>query len=165
MTTTTAASALDAGLTQRLSQGLVAFLETNTLPAGLMHPDVFCDLSLPQWRIQTTGADALNVYGAKAIPDPRPCLRSSADPASSGFVFSSRNARRTHRARTGTRASFCARRSARAASRRFRFTARATGIAQHKPNTRARLPSVVRSVRRARGCQVNSDATAVAAVC
>ena len=165
MTTTTAASALDAGLTQRLSQGLVAFLETNTLPAGSMHPDVFCDLSLPQWRIQTTGADALNVYGAKAIRTSAVSRAGAPSPRRAASSSSSRNARRTHRARTGTRASFCARRSARAASRRFRFTARATGIAQHKPNTRARLPSVVRSVRRARGCQVNSDATAVAAVC
>ena len=58
LTTAAAASAVDAALTERLSQGLVAFLETNTLPPGLMHADVFCDLTLPRWRIQTTSADA-----------------------------------------------------------------------------------------------------------
>ena len=62
MTTTVAATplqALDAEQTQRLSEGLVAFLEANTAPDGLFEPDIFCDLSLPQWRIQTDTADAI----------------------------------------------------------------------------------------------------------
>lgn len=42
--------------------GLVRFLETGSAPAGLFAPDVFADLSLPQWRIQTnTAADLLAV--------------------------------------------------------------------------------------------------------
>jgi len=36
---------------------LVEFLETGTAPDGLFAPDVFVDLSLPQWRLQTATAE------------------------------------------------------------------------------------------------------------
>lgn len=36
----------------------VRFLETNTAPEGLFTEDVFLDLTLPQWRLQTYGRDA-----------------------------------------------------------------------------------------------------------
>jgi hypothetical protein len=32
---------------------LIRFLETGTVAAGLLAPDVFTDLSLPHWRVQT----------------------------------------------------------------------------------------------------------------
>jgi hypothetical protein len=39
---------------------LIRFLETGSVPDGLFAPDVFSDLSLPHWRIQTsTAADIL----------------------------------------------------------------------------------------------------------
>ena len=42
--------------------GLIRFLETNTPPEGLFAPDVFLDLSLPQWRLQAnTVHDAIAV--------------------------------------------------------------------------------------------------------
>lgn len=85
--TTGAERALDADQAQRLSKGLVAFLENNTLPDGLMHPDVFCDLSLPQWRIQTTGTDALERLRRESHPDLGSVSRWSAEPTASGFVF------------------------------------------------------------------------------
>jgi hypothetical protein len=84
---TAADIALDTGLTQRLSAGMVAFLETNTLPDGLMQPDVFCDLSLPQWRLQTTGADAVERLRRESHPDRGTVARWSAEPTPSGFVF------------------------------------------------------------------------------
>ena len=37
--------------------GLIEFLETGTAPEGLFAPDLFLDLSLPQWRLQTTMAE------------------------------------------------------------------------------------------------------------
>jgi hypothetical protein len=42
--------------------GLITFLETNEAPAGLFAPDLFLDLSLPQWRVQAdTATDAIQV--------------------------------------------------------------------------------------------------------
>jgi hypothetical protein len=38
---------------------LITFLETGTVPSGLFAPDVFTDLSLPHWRVQTATADAI----------------------------------------------------------------------------------------------------------
>jgi hypothetical protein len=41
---------------------LIEFLETGTAPEGLFAPDLFLDLSLPQWRLQTASAkDAIAV--------------------------------------------------------------------------------------------------------
>jgi hypothetical protein len=41
---------------------LVRFLETGSAPDGLFAPDVFADLSLPHWRVQTgTAAEILAV--------------------------------------------------------------------------------------------------------
>jgi hypothetical protein len=87
MSASAAESVVDAALTQRLSHGLVAFLETNTLPDGLMQPDVFCDLSLPQWRLQTTGADAVERLRRESHPERGTVPRWSAEPTQSGFVF------------------------------------------------------------------------------
>ena len=37
--------------------GLIEFLETGTAPEGLFAPDLFLDLSLPQWRVQADTAE------------------------------------------------------------------------------------------------------------
>jgi len=90
MTTTVAATplqALDAEQTQRLSEGLVAFLEANTAPDGLFEPDIFCDLSLPQWRIQTDTADAIVRVRRESHPDLGHVSRWRTDPTPGGFVF------------------------------------------------------------------------------
>ena len=36
---------------------LIEFLETGIAPEGLFAPDLFLDLSLPQWRLQTATAE------------------------------------------------------------------------------------------------------------
>jgi hypothetical protein len=36
---------------------LIEFLETGAAPEGLFAPDLFLDLSLPQWRLQTATAE------------------------------------------------------------------------------------------------------------
>jgi hypothetical protein len=51
-TTTAAVSALVQGSVDRL----VAFLETGATE-GLFAPDVFADITLPHWRVQTQGAE------------------------------------------------------------------------------------------------------------
>jgi hypothetical protein len=38
---------------------LISFLETGVVPDGLFAPDVFADLSLPHWRIQTNTAQGI----------------------------------------------------------------------------------------------------------
>jgi hypothetical protein len=38
---------------------LIRFLETGVVPDGLFAPDVFTDLSLPRWRVQTTTPDGI----------------------------------------------------------------------------------------------------------
>ncbi|WP_218892955.1 ATP-binding protein [Streptomyces sp. Ag109_G2-15] len=43
----------------RRAELFVRFLQTNTAPEGLFTEDVFLDLTLPQWRLQTSGRDAL----------------------------------------------------------------------------------------------------------
>ncbi|MFD5796390.1 hypothetical protein ACFWIO_23230 [Streptomyces diastatochromogenes] len=40
---------------KELADLFVRFLETNTAPEGLFAEDVFLDLTLPQWRLQTSG--------------------------------------------------------------------------------------------------------------
>lgn len=85
--TGTLSSVVDAEQVQRLSQGLVAFLETNTPPDDLFQPDVFCDLSLPQWRLQTDSANAIVRVRRESHPDPGRVSRWRSDATPDGFVF------------------------------------------------------------------------------
>ena len=39
-----------------LARLLVEFLETGHVPDGLFTPDVFCDFTMPKWRLQAEGA-------------------------------------------------------------------------------------------------------------
>lgn len=70
-----------------LARKLVRFLETNTLPDGLFAPDVFCDLSLPQWRIQVNSVDAVVQVRRDSHPDTGSVPRSRTDLTTDGFVF------------------------------------------------------------------------------
>jgi hypothetical protein len=50
--------------------GLIRFLETGRAPDGLFAPDVFSDLSLPQWRIQAATAGEIVAIRAEGHPWP-----------------------------------------------------------------------------------------------
>jgi hypothetical protein len=50
--------------------GLIRWLETGSAPAGLFAPDVFCDLSLPQWRVQAASAEEVLAIRAEGHPCP-----------------------------------------------------------------------------------------------
>jgi hypothetical protein len=52
-------STLDARRAKELADLFVEFLRTNSAPEGLFTDDVFLDLSLPRWRLQTAGRDNL----------------------------------------------------------------------------------------------------------
>ncbi|MGW0965104.1 hypothetical protein [Streptomyces sp. NPDC002516] len=49
----------DALRAEQLADLFVEFLQTNSAPEGLFTDDVFVDLTLPQWRLQTVGRDNL----------------------------------------------------------------------------------------------------------
>jgi hypothetical protein len=87
MTTTTTPQLLAPEQLRRLSQGIVAFLETNTAPEGLLQPDVFADVTLPQWRLQTKTADDLVRLRRENHPALGRVVRWHADPIPDGLVF------------------------------------------------------------------------------
>jgi hypothetical protein len=49
---------------------LIQFLETGTAPDRLFAPDMFADLSLPHWRIQTATAEEILAVRAEDHPFP-----------------------------------------------------------------------------------------------
>ena len=49
---------------------LIRFLETGSVPDGLFAPDVFADLSLPHWRIQSATAEEVLAIRAQGHPFP-----------------------------------------------------------------------------------------------
>ena len=72
---------------QVLSEKIVNFLETGQAPDGLFRPDVFLDLTMPAWRIQTAGAEDLIAVRKQGHPGPGTVTRRRADPTPSGFVL------------------------------------------------------------------------------
>ena len=72
---------------QVLSEKIVNFLETGQAPDGLFRPDVFLDLTMPAWRIQTAGAEDLIAVRKQGHPGPGTVIRWRADPTPSGFVL------------------------------------------------------------------------------
>lgn len=70
-----------------LANGLVTFLETGTAPGGLFAPDVFCDFTLPTWRLQALGVEALLALRHHGHPSPGRVPRHRLDPTPTGFVL------------------------------------------------------------------------------
>src|SRR5215471_13938205 len=44
---------------RELAGQLITFMESGTPPEGLFTADVFCDFTMPQWRLQSQGIDDL----------------------------------------------------------------------------------------------------------
>ncbi|MFE3185471.1 hypothetical protein ACFXKR_32020 [Streptomyces violascens] len=78
--------ALDSRQAGRLAALFVEFLCTGTAPEGLFTEDVFCDLSLPQWRIQTKGRDQLVALRTTSHPCLGTVPRHRVDVTDSGLV-------------------------------------------------------------------------------
>ncbi|MFJ4206522.1 hypothetical protein ACIP2Y_43895 [Streptomyces sviceus] len=72
---------------KELAELFVRFLETNTAPEGLFTDDVFLDLTLPQWRLQTRGRDALVAVRRNSHPSRGQVPRHRVDPTPTGFVL------------------------------------------------------------------------------
>ncbi|GAA2835760.1 hypothetical protein RMN57_08195 [Kitasatospora sp. CM 4170] len=73
--------------TGRLAALLIAFLETGTPPDGLFRPGVFCDLTVPQWRLQARGVPGLVALRRGGHPAPGAVPRHRLDRTGSGFVL------------------------------------------------------------------------------
>jgi len=72
---------------RQLSEKMVLFLETGTVPEGLFRPDVFLDLTMPTWRVQATGTEGLIAERKAGHPDTGTVTRWRTDPTPTGFVF------------------------------------------------------------------------------
>ena len=70
-----------------LAERLIAFLETGVVPDGLLAPDVFCDFTMPTWRLQASGIE--NVVGLRLAghPGAGTVPRWRFDSTPSGFVL------------------------------------------------------------------------------
>ncbi|MFD8733825.1 hypothetical protein ACFV06_02780 [Streptomyces sp. NPDC059618] len=80
-------SAPDARRTKELADLFVEFLRTNSAPDGLFTDDVFLDLSLPQWRLQTTGRDDLVDVRRRSHPALGTVPRHRAEVTGTGMVI------------------------------------------------------------------------------
>jgi hypothetical protein len=78
---------MDVAVVRDLSEKLIHFLETGDVPEGLFRPDVFLDLTMPTWRVQTVGAEDLIAVRKEGHPGPGTVTRWRADPTPGGFVF------------------------------------------------------------------------------
>jgi hypothetical protein len=85
-TATTAATAAEAGDRTVLANRLVQWLQDGARRPDLFAPDAFADLSLPQWRIQATTADALFRLRETSHPVSGAVRVERLDPTDSGFV-------------------------------------------------------------------------------
>jgi len=81
---------MDADLVRALSEKMVTFLQTGTIPEGLFRPDIFLDLTMPTWRVQAAGAEELIAERKQGHPGPGKVTRWRADPTPTGFVFEER---------------------------------------------------------------------------
>ena len=70
-----------------LAGQFVTFLETGEPPAGLLAPDVFCDLTSPLWRLQAQGAEASVALRRRGHPWPGRVPRSRLDLTETGFLI------------------------------------------------------------------------------
>jgi hypothetical protein len=64
----------------------VRFLETGEPLDGLFTPDVFCDFTLPRWRLQAKGLAEVVALRKQGHPGPGNVPRWRCDPTPTGFV-------------------------------------------------------------------------------
>jgi hypothetical protein len=71
----------------RIAARFIRFLETGSAPSGLFTADVFCDFTMPRWRLQAEGADPAIALRRRGHPSPGQVTRFRCDPTPSGFVL------------------------------------------------------------------------------
>ncbi|HEU5115175.1 MAG TPA: hypothetical protein VFT74_00720 [Isosphaeraceae bacterium] len=71
----------------RLVPLFIEFLETGNVPDGLFAPDVFCDFTMPKWRLQAEGVEGVVALRKAGHPGPGRVPRWRSDPTPTGFVL------------------------------------------------------------------------------
>ena len=73
----------------RCVQGFVQFLESSgrEFPADVFHDDAFLDFTMPTWRLQAQGIDAIVALRQGGHPWPGRVPRSRVDRTETGFVI------------------------------------------------------------------------------
>jgi hypothetical protein len=70
-----------------LAAQLITFMETGAPPEGLFTPGVFCDFTMPQWRLQAQGIEDVVALRKAGHPEPSRVPRSRFDETTTGFVL------------------------------------------------------------------------------
>jgi hypothetical protein len=70
-----------------LARRLVAYLESGEAPPGLFAPHVFCDFTLPRWRLQAEGIEPVLALRRSSHPVRGTVPRWRCDPTPSGLVL------------------------------------------------------------------------------
>lgn len=78
--------ALEGGMAD-LAQALVTWLETGVRPQDVFAPDVFTDLTLPQWRLQAEGAEGAFLLREEPHPYTGRVRVEALDRTSRGFLL------------------------------------------------------------------------------
>jgi hypothetical protein len=72
---------------RELAAQFIAFMETGTAPEGLFTAGVFCDFTMPMWRLQAEGIEDLVAMRKAGHPGPSRVPRSRFDATTTGFVL------------------------------------------------------------------------------
>lgn len=75
------------GATRELADEFVRWLQTGERPDGMFATDVFLDLSLPHWRIQCEGDEAVFAVRADSHPWPGEVRVEALDATARGFLL------------------------------------------------------------------------------
>jgi len=70
-----------------LAEKLIEFLETSEVPDGLFAVDMFCDFTMPTWRLQASGAEDSVALRLAGHPGQGTVPRWRFDPTPTGFVL------------------------------------------------------------------------------
>jgi len=78
---------MDGDPTRSIAEGFIAFMEQGVPPTGLFADDVFCDFTMPLWRLQAQGMDDVVALRTQGHPLPGEVTRWRCDPTPTGFVL------------------------------------------------------------------------------
>src|SRR5215471_18455958 len=70
-----------------VSARFIRFLETGMPPDGLFAADVFCDFTMPRWRLQAQGLGQVVTLRQRGHATPGKVPWSRCDPTPTGFVL------------------------------------------------------------------------------
>ena len=78
---------IDEAVVEAAAGRLISFLEQGTPPPGLFTDDVFCDFTMPLWRLQAKGTESVVALRRRGHPSPGRVRRWRCDATARGFVL------------------------------------------------------------------------------